>query len=98
MLKPLYEMGTTQPRVVEIRALDKGGLIGVGNVARHARQEFQDVQSSFGWSKTNGRCAWQDAYRLTAIPPYRPSRDVAQSGSAPEWGSGGRRFESGRPD
>ncbi len=26
------------------------------------------------------------------------SRDVAQSGSAPEWGSGGRRFESGRPD
>ncbi len=25
-------------------------------------------------------------------------RDVAQSGSAPEWGSGGRRFESGRPD
>ena len=25
-------------------------------------------------------------------------RDVAQPGSAPEWGSGGRRFESGRPD
>ena len=25
-------------------------------------------------------------------------RDVAQLGSAPEWGSGGRRFESGRPD
>ena len=27
-----------------------------------------------------------------------PQRDVAQLGSAPEWGSGGRRFESGRPD
>ena len=27
-----------------------------------------------------------------------PRRDVAQLGSAPEWGSGGRRFESGRPD
>ena len=27
-----------------------------------------------------------------------PIRDVAQLGSAPEWGSGGRRFESGRPD
>ncbi len=26
------------------------------------------------------------------------SRDVAQSGSAPEWGSGGRRFKSSRPD
>ena len=26
------------------------------------------------------------------------NRGVAQSGSAPEWGSGGRRFESGHPD
>ena len=25
-------------------------------------------------------------------------RGVAQPGSAPDWGSGGRRFESGRPD
>ena len=25
-------------------------------------------------------------------------RGVAQPGSAPEWGSGGRRFESGHPD
>ncbi len=29
---------------------------------------------------------------------FPASRDVAQLGSAPEWGSGGRRFESGRPD
>ncbi len=34
-------------------------------------------------------------WRLSIFPP---SRDVAQLGSAPEWGSGGRRFESGRPD
>ena len=27
-----------------------------------------------------------------------PQRDVAQSGSAPEWGSGGRGFKSRRPD
>ena len=26
------------------------------------------------------------------------SRDVAQPGSAPEWGSGGRRFKSAHPD
>jgi hypothetical protein len=26
------------------------------------------------------------------------SRGVAQSGSAPVWGTGGRRFKSGRPD
>ena len=25
-------------------------------------------------------------------------RDVAQSGSAPHWGCGGRRFKSGHPD
>ena len=39
--------------------------------------------------------------RLSPLwPPsiFPPSRDVAQLGSAPEWGSGGRRFESGRPD
>ena len=39
---------------------------------------------------------------LCALPGrlviLRVLRDVAQSGSAPEWGSGGRRFESGRPD
>ena len=47
------------------------------------------------------------AIRVSSIPQLRaigPSftfllpRDVAQPGSAPEWGSGGRRFESGRPD
>ena len=32
------------------------------------------------------------------ISIFPASRDVAQLGSAPEWGSGGRRFESGRPD
>ena len=31
-------------------------------------------------------------------PSSGGERDVAQSGSAPQWGCGGRRFESGRPD
>ena len=30
--------------------------------------------------------------------PFQGSRDVAQPGSAPEWGSGGREFKSRRPD
>ncbi len=42
--------------------------------------------------------ATEATYRRSVLPPYYQSRDVAQSGSAPEWGSGGRRFESGRPD
>ncbi len=34
----------------------------------------------------------------TSVKHPRTNRGVAQSGSAPEWGSGGRRFESGHPD
>ena len=30
--------------------------------------------------------------------PYCQSRGVAQPGSAPAWGAGGRQFKSGRPD
>ena len=38
MLKPPYLTGTTPPRVVELRVLDKGGLIGVRqpSISRHA--------------------------------------------------------------
>ena len=32
------------------------------------------------------------------IPTFLDHRDVAQSGSAPALGAGGRRFKSGRPD
>ena len=32
------------------------------------------------------------------MPLVERRRDVAQSGSAPEWGSGGRGFKSRRPD
>ncbi len=39
---------------------------------------------------------------LTPFPPhvtyFSTGRDVAQSGSAPEWGSGGRKFKSSHPD
>src|SRR5690606_14790906 len=46
---------------------------------------------------------WLLALRATgelqsAFAPYGVRRDVAQPGSAPEWGSGGREFESRRPD
>src|SRR5215217_4098673 len=34
----------------------------------------------------------------TLAEVFRTARGVAQSGSAPEWGSGGRWFESSRPD
>jgi hypothetical protein len=33
-----------------------------------------------------------------AVKSRTKIRDVAQSGSAPEWGSGGREFKSRRPD
>ncbi len=82
MLKPLYEMGTTQPRVVEIRALDKGGLIGVGNVARHARQEFQDVQCLAARSGTRRLVGvvgergvvkhWSEPFVLSPTPGHCP--------------------------
>ncbi len=34
----------------------------------------------------------------TNVKHLEVNRGVAQPGSAPEWGSGGRRFESGHPD
>ncbi len=45
---------------------------------------------------SNGKQNIVDTYILYS---YNEShRGVAQLGSAPEWGSGGRRFESGHPD
>ena len=35
---------------------------------------------------------------IVYLTESKANRGVAQSGSAPEWGSGGRRFESGHPD
>jgi hypothetical protein len=40
-----------------------------------------------------GRCDGLDS-----LPVRVSGRDVAQPGSAPEWGSGGRGFKSRRPD
>ena len=36
--------------------------------------------------------------RFSKVRDRFPRRGVAQPGSAPEWGSGGRRFKSARPD
>ena len=42
------------------------------------------------------------AYKLSAniliASKHHDHRDVAQPGSAPHWGCGGRRFKSGHPD
>ena len=38
-------------------------------------------------------------YNLSTVKSLKNrSRGVAQPGSVPEWGSGGRRFKSSRPD
>ncbi len=48
-------------------------------------------------SKTSFSCCGVDSRRASTY--YCLSyRGVAQPGSAPEWGSGGRRFKSSRPD
>src|SRR5689334_15744921 len=45
-----------------------------------------------GWGGSRARAGWGMRYSVAA------ARDVAQFGSALDWGSRGRRFESGRPD
>jgi hypothetical protein len=55
-------------------------------------------------SRPNGRSELLEGGRATRLVVQSGSavhsggRDVAQSGSAPEWGSGGRGFKSRRPD
>ncbi len=55
-----------------------------------------------GCSGAQGYRGWGDGGYLTGpsmtVPGLVGVRDVAQPGSAPEWGSGGRGFESRRPD
>ncbi len=41
---------------------------------------------------------WRREYGGMRIEQAKLRRGVAQPGSAPEWGSGGRRFKSGHPD
>ena len=38
------------------------------------------------------------SFAALSNPSLVPFRDVAQSGSVPAWGAGGRWFESSRPD
>ncbi len=38
------------------------------------------------------------SYNTLQVVEKETKRGVAQPGSAPEWGSGGRRFKSSRPD
>ena len=41
---------------------------------------------------------FRDSAALMSVLDEAGLRDVAQPGSAPEWGSGGRGFKSRRPD
>ena len=45
-----------------------------------------------------GCISCEDRVRFRSASLERAKRDVAQPGSAPEWGSGGRGFKSRRPD
>lgn len=63
-------------------------------VAPGARARMPDW-SQPAWQKVTGH---GPARGCTPRAGTGPERDVAQSGSAPVWGTGGRRFESGRPD
>src|SRR2546426_2158398 len=61
------------------------------------RGEISHAYVSFREGVGRGGGSRSSASRLWA--PWRLAfRDVAQSGSAPEWGSGGRGFKSRRPD
>ena len=55
---------------------------------RSPRMKMTALRSQCG---TSSRFAW--SWLL-----FVSTRDVAQPGSAPVWGTGGRRFESGHPD
>jgi hypothetical protein len=47
---------------------------------------------------TSGQHAGRISLRSGSVVENLERRGVAQPGSAPEWGSGGRRFKSSRPD
>src|SRR5690606_29542207 len=60
---------------------------------------FANGVPSGAWAGTDMLLALDARGALqSAFAPYGVRRDVAQPGSAPEWGSGGREFESRRPD
>src|SRR3990172_2275261 len=65
------------------------GLTGASTTAAEA--------TSMPWRRITQTCGSRFVGRRAAV--YTPFlRDVAQPGSAPALGAGGRRFESGRPD
>ena len=83
-LLPRKRMRGLRQRILLTR---RGGRRSRGSV-RRLRQRQRRTRLAGGVLPTT-------FLRLSAI---RGGRDVAQSGSAPEWGSGGRGFESRRPD
>ncbi len=70
----------------------EAGAAAVGGCCRTGPDDIRRIRAA-----AVGRPA--SRFRFGLASRYLPCpRDVAQFGSAPEWGSGGRRFKSGRPD
>src|SRR6267143_7107591 len=83
-------------------ARSESGCLSAGSVI-----DRRDMQKPFrpGTVEFSGGNVWVVADAASHYTPQSVSlavlerrRDVAQPGSAPEWGSGGRGFKSRRPD
>ena len=68
--------------------------------ARYGSGSARRVEGREGWKGRGAGVACPGSARRldSVLCPRKRRRDVAQSGSAPEWGSGGRGFKSRRPD
>src|SRR6185503_8701444 len=59
---------------------------------------MERARTFFGWPNWVVGGEASDYTPQSVCSATRAQRDVAQPGSAPEWGSGGRGFKSRRPD
>ena len=94
-------LGVEMPIAREVhRALFEGKSVQrclVDLLARESKDELADLgRGSAGQVRRQARRA--AGHRARRVLDSRARRGVAQSGSAPVWGTGGRRFKSGRPD
>ena len=94
------------PHSAPVAQLDRASASGAeGQRFEPSRAHLVCVDVVFG----DFRPRWLASCRIRppgrVVPEWAPGtastlsvRDVAQPGSAPHWGCGGRRFKSGRPD
>ena len=76
------------------------GLVCVRSRKIQGDRQRLRLRLSFALLSLHVRCQLSRFYATGRFsePRRTPRRDVAQPGSAPEWGSGGRGFKSRRPD